>query len=173
MTRRVKPPVETQGYPLPLSFVVPGRLYTKANHRTLFVAGGHARMAPAMLWQRWTDCDFAFAAYRACGRGFAFGAFATGRPNKRGKSQTCPMFCPPLLDEPVHVLALYYPPDRVGLPDTDGMHKAVGDALQRCGVLRNDVKIKHWDGSRIMDPDPAGVGFLSVTVHRYLGEERA
>jgi hypothetical protein len=126
----------------------------KKNHRKLAVIGGHARMLPARGWAMTVGAS----ARQALGPGYTGGGFG---------------FSPALTTEPVHVCALYSPPDRRWMLDLSGALEAIGDALELAGIVANDRQIRSWDGSRIMDPDPEGVGFLSVTVHRYTGEELA
>ena len=157
MTRRVKPAPESQGYPLPASWITRGRLVAKKNHRKLAVIGGHARMLPAREWEAWA---------RVLGMAARCSLGGTYRGSHCG-------FSPALTTDPVHVLALYYPPDRRWMLDLSGALEAIGDALELAGVIANDRQIRSWDGSRIMDPDPDGMGYLSVTVHRYLAEEQA
>jgi Holliday junction resolvase RusA-like endonuclease len=46
----------------------------------------------------------------------------------------------------VHVKALIYRDRRSG--DLDNFEHAIGDALQKAGVIKNDNQIESWDGSR-------------------------
>lgn len=48
--------------------------------------------------------------------------------------------------EDVQVKALIYRDRRTG--DLDNFQHAIGDALQRAGVIKNDSQIESWDGSR-------------------------
>lgn len=47
---------------------------------------------------------------------------------------------------PVHVTALFYREKNLG--DTCGFYQALGDALEKSGVLANDRQIEYFDGSR-------------------------
>ena len=48
---------------------------------------------------------------------------------------------------PVHVRAVFYRASRTG--DLDNYLKALGDFLERCGLVWNDNLIASWDGSRL------------------------
>lgn len=71
------------------------------------------------------------------------------------------------LDEPVEVCAVFYLPKlkkpRFPLPatgyDTDKLQRAIGDALERAGVLKNDARICDWSASKryATDTQPPGV----------------
>ena len=63
---------------------------------------------------------------------------------------------------PVSVTAAIYRDRNVG--DAVGYYQAVGDMLQRAGVLKDDRQIEDWDGSRrLLDPDNPRVEiFLTV-----------
>ena len=50
------------------------------------------------------------------------------------------------ITQDVHVKALIYRDRRVG--DLDNFEHAIGDALQKAGVIKNDSQIESWDGSR-------------------------
>lgn len=51
----------------------------------------------------------------------------------------------------VNCAALYFRHADVG--DAVGFHEAVADWLQKVGILKNDVQIRQWDGSRLrQDP---------------------
>jgi len=50
------------------------------------------------------------------------------------------------ITEDVHVKALIYRDRRTG--DLDNFQHAIGDALQKAGVIKNDKQIESWDGSR-------------------------
>jgi len=52
------------------------------------------------------------------------------------------------LERPVHVRAQFYRARAVG--DIDNYAKALGDCLQRSGVLANDKLIASWDGTRLL-----------------------
>jgi len=51
-----------------------------------------------------------------------------------------------LPNAPVHVRALFYREANRG--DLTGFKQAVGDALERAGIIPNDSLIESWDGSR-------------------------
>lgn len=52
------------------------------------------------------------------------------------------------LASPVSVSALVYRDANRG--DLVGYLQAIGDALERGGVIGNDIQIKSWDGSRLL-----------------------
>lgn len=64
-------------------------------------------------------------------------------------------------EEPVHVQALYWMPNRRGWPDLLGVEEATADILEaknkklkeRIQIISNDKNIVSWDGSRLMGVD--------------------
>lgn len=52
------------------------------------------------------------------------------------------------LDVAVHVRALFYRKTNVG--DQNGFTQALGDLLERAGVILNDRLIASWDGTRLL-----------------------
>jgi Holliday junction resolvase RusA-like endonuclease len=46
----------------------------------------------------------------------------------------------------LHVTALIYRDARRG--DLDNFEHAIGDALQKAGIIKNDSQIESWDGTR-------------------------
>ena len=60
----------------------------------------------------------------------------------------------PDADVPLAIAAVYHPPDRVGMPDTDGMLATALDLLQDAGIIENDRQARRPDGSEIREPDP-------------------
>lgn len=77
------------------------------------------------------------------------------------------------LDQPVEVHAVFWLPSpkkpRFSVPatgyDTDKLQRAIGDALERGGVLRNDARITTWiaDKRYATAADPAGVHITIYT----------
>lgn len=57
-----------------------------------------------------------------------------------------PVEVPVQFTGPVRVTALFYREKNLG--DTCGFYQALGDALEKSGVLANDRQIEDWDGSR-------------------------
>ena len=53
----------------------------------------------------------------------------------------------------VHVIALYWLPNKAHWPDLIGLKQATGDILEKAGLIDNDKFIAHWDGSRIAGID--------------------
>ena len=158
----------------PVWFEVPGRCFTKKNHRKLAVIAGRARMLPAEAWEKWADTfegparqaiPWARWSQRVIERR---PAIKRGIPTPRAP-KLIPGFVPPVTVSRVHVTAVYHPPDLRWMPDLVGVLESVADALERCQILGNDSQIKSWDGSCIMPPDPAKVGKMEIVVRR-MGE---
>ena len=63
----------------------------------------------------------------------------------------------------VRLLVDLYPPADHRQHDTDNTTKAIGDALQKCGVLADDHQIAWWDLRRRFR---SGKGFVDVTIER-------
>jgi crossover junction endodeoxyribonuclease RusA len=48
-------------------------------------------------------------------------------------------------------------------PDTDNLQKAVGDVLTQAGIIRDDVKVVHWDAAKMWsDHDRVEVSIWSL-----------
>lgn len=69
---------------------------------------------------------------------------------------------PASITRPVAVRALVYRDRRVG--DWTGYMQAIGDALERSGVIANDNLIRHWDNSRLLVDKARPRVELTVTV---------
>lgn len=78
----------------------------------------------------------------------------------------------PPLDIPVHVSAYFYLPrpqrprfnNPAVPPDTDKLQRAVGDALQHAGILKDDARIIRWTASKqYPDSDQATGVYLHLT----------
>lgn len=70
------------------------------------------------------------------------------------------------IDQPVHVRAVFVMPrpkkprflTPAVTPDLDKMCRALGDALEQSGVLRNDSRITQWDARKIYAEGDAPTG---------------
>lgn len=67
--------------------------------------------------------------------------------------------------------ALVYREANVG--DTAGFHQAIGDMLQKAGILANDVQIEDWDGTRRLKDalKPRVEIYITVVTERAVQED--
>lgn len=103
---------------------VTGAPRTKKNHGGVIQRGRRRFHVPSVPYQRWA-LTARIEAYEQWG--------APG--------------CVPI-DAPVNCRALFYRDRAAG--DAVGYYQGLADLLERRGVIRNDVLIVSWDGSRLL-----------------------
>ena len=110
---------------LPLTQVtIPGPPRTKKNHTRLIWCGGKPRIMPSEAYLEW----------------------------EKSGLQTCTIKGPKSLAEPLNVRATIYRATLTG--DAVGYYQAIGDFLQKAGVVVDDKWLVSWDGTRL-DKDAA------------------
>lgn len=107
-----------------IRFVITGAPRTAKNHQRI-------------VTNKKTGKSFIIAGKSAKGWG-------TDAVNQLAEQKPYPSW--PAIACPVHVRALIYRDRDLG--DLDNYAHAVGDALQKAGVIVNDKQIESWDGSR-------------------------
>jgi len=110
-----------------LTFTILGPPRTKKNHNRLVRAGRRYRVLPSAAHERWYERAWVQAV------AFRSGQLALGRKLP--------------LAGPVHVRAIFYRDRRIG--DLVGYQQALGDLLERAGIIENDRQIVSWDGTRL------------------------
>ena len=106
------------------TFIIPGAPRTKKTHNRVVQAGRFTKVLPSIQFVEWNESAQIHLIW-------------VRRDH-----------FPRPLDVPVNVRALFYRDRDVG--DAAGYYQALGDALQEARIIRNDVLIKQWDGSRLL-----------------------
>jgi hypothetical protein len=112
----------------PIMFSILGAPRTKKNHGRLVFAGRRRRprILPSQAHEEWY--------------GRALPQVCVARMRLTQEGRVLP------ISEPVNVQAKFYRERATG--DATGYYQALGDLLERGGILENDVLIESWDGSR-------------------------
>lgn len=121
MLPQVVPPVVPHG----LTLVIPGAPRTKKNHGRIVRCGGKPRMLPSKVWEDW------------CKAACAYLDGLCGSPLRR-----------PQLAVPLNCRAVFYRDAERG--DAVGYYQGLADLLQHAGIVKDDVWIRSWDGSRLL-----------------------
>ena len=103
------------------TFTIIGPPRTKKSHSRIIRAGGRPRIIPSAAHEEW---------YRVA----LPQAIAVAR-------------CSSTITYPVNVAAVFFRDRAVG--DAVGYYQALGDLLERAGIIENDRLIASWDGSRL------------------------
>ncbi len=112
-----------------LSIVIPGRPITKKNHQQIVVNPKTGR--PFLVQSpKWKEYE------RFC----IGGKRRPGWLMQWGNMQ---------IDQPIHVEAHYFLPNRRGWPDLQGLIQGTADLLEKSGIISNDKLIRSWDFSRL------------------------
>lgn len=110
-----------------LRLVLPGAPRTKKNSASIQMAGRRKIVKPSRAWLDWRDDVLSWWL--------------------RGARLEARRVVPLPVAYPVNCTALFYRDRRAG--DSTGYYQGLADVLQELGVVRDDVLITQWDGSRL------------------------
>jgi Holliday junction resolvase RusA-like endonuclease len=114
--------------PLRLKLVVPSAPRTKKTGQRIVKAGKFSKILPSKAYLDWEKT-----------------AILHLTPHLAKLSDILPLECA------VNCAATFYRDAKRG--DACNYYQALADMLQKAGVIRNDVQIEQWDGSRLTKSD--------------------
>ena len=107
--------------------MLPGPPRTKKNSANIQMAGTRKIVKPSEAWLAWRDNVQAW--------------WLKGARLEARRAAPLP------LTVPLNCAALFFRDRRAG--DSTGYYQGLADVLQELGVVRDDVLIEQWDGSRL------------------------